>query len=63
MKVYDIEFSGIDLSNHHDYVLAESFPKAYQKAITLLESYRKEVSEEAQLVKIEFEEEITEVKE
>jgi len=62
MKIYDVEFSGIDLSNHHDYILAETFPKAYQKAITLLESYRKEVSDEAQLVKIELEEEITEVK-
>ena len=50
MKVYHVEIANIDLSNHHDYILAKDFDEAYRKAVKLVVSYKKEVSEEAELV-------------
>jgi hypothetical protein len=60
MKMYHIETANIDLSNHHDYILAKDFDEAYRKAVVLVASYKKEVAEEAELVCLEFENEITE---
>jgi hypothetical protein len=60
MKVYDVEVANIDLSNHHDYILAKDFDEAYRKAVKLVESYKKEGSKQAELVTVEFENEITE---
>jgi hypothetical protein len=41
--------------------LAKDFDEAYSKAVKLLASYKKEVSEKAELVTVEFENEITEI--
>jgi len=60
MKMYHIEVANIDLSNHHDYILANNFDEAYRKAVKLVAKYKKEVSAEAELVTVEFENEITE---
>jgi hypothetical protein len=60
MKMYHIEVANIDLSNHHDYILAKDFDEAYRKAVKLVAKYKKEVSAEAELVTVEFENEITE---
>jgi hypothetical protein len=57
--LYHVEVANIDLSNHHDYVLAKDFDEAYRKAVKLVANYKKEVSEEAELVTVEFENEIT----
>jgi hypothetical protein len=60
MKMYHIGVANIDLSNHHDYILAKDFDEAYRKAVKLVAKYKKEVSAEAELVTVEFENEITE---
>jgi hypothetical protein len=61
MKMYHVEVANIDLSNHHDYILAKDFDEAYRKAVKLVASYKETVSAEAELVTVEFENEITEV--
>jgi hypothetical protein len=60
LKLYHIKVANIDLSNHHDYILAKDFDEAYRKAVMLVASYKKEVSKDAELVSVEFENEITE---
>jgi hypothetical protein len=60
MKMYHVETANIYLSNHHDYILAKNFDEAYRKAVVLVASYKKEVAKEAELVTVEFENEITE---
>ncbi len=60
MKVYHVEIANIDLSNHSDYILAKDFDDAYRKAVQLVASYKKEVSKDAEVVTLEFENEITE---
>jgi len=61
LKLYHIEVANIDLSNHHDFILAKDFDEAYVKALKLVESYKTEVSKNAELVTVEFENEITDV--
>jgi len=62
MKMYHIAVANIDLSNHHDYILANNIDEAYRKAVKLVASYKKEVAKKAELVTVEFENEITEIK-
>lgn len=63
MKLYHVEVANIDLSNHHDYILAKDFDDAYCKALKLLVRYKETCSENAELVTVEFTNEITDVEE
>ena len=61
LRIYDIGIANVDLSNHHDHVLAKNFDEAYRKGVKIVASYKKSGWKNAELVIVEFENEITEI--
>jgi hypothetical protein len=60
MNVYRVTFNEFFEADKHEYVLAENFEEAHEKAVKILKK-RQRKTEDAEILEIYFEYEITEI--
>lgn len=59
VRIYLIDFRGLELSTKHEAILAENMDEAFKVAMKLLAEYRKNVTENAKITSIREEYEVT----
>lgn len=62
-EIYQVEFVGLDLSNRTERILAKDFDDAYKLAVILLRKHQKDVTEDCEIVRLEYEDTLEEVEE
>jgi len=62
-EIYEVEFVGLDLSNRTERILAKDFEDAYRLATILLKKHKKAITEDAEIVRLEYEDTVEDIEE